>query len=66
MEINDLQWISIKDRLPNEFDIVLVTHDGVVEEGMIVGDNWMLQSDYPYDHSKNIVAWCPLRLRDSI
>lgn len=62
------EWISVKDRLPEVFDEVLVYYNGFIAvawretekiKNGIVGWHWNLQKYYP-ESLVNVTHWMPL------
>ena len=52
------EWISVKDRLPNPFESVLVFRDGKISIDYNEGNGW-----FAYDfNGKRVTHWMPLPL----
>ena len=50
------EWISVNDRLPNPFEIVLVFRDGKISIDYNEGNGW-----FAYDfNGKRVTHWMPL------
>lgn len=63
------KWIPVKERLPKEDDLVLVTVNGiynhitfsdVIELGELCSDGTWFIDGYPDWNNPNVVAWMPL------
>ena len=52
------EWISVKDRLPEGGEIVIIcTEKGFVYAGELIGDTWFLDND---SWTTNVTHWMPL------
>ena len=67
MAIKTLQedeWISASDRLPDKDELVLVTDSGSIEFGKLIdglfGDLWLIWLDSCWEEATKVTAWMPL------
>ena len=52
------EWISVKDRLPEDDEIVIIcTDENFIYAGELVGDTWFLDND---SWTATVTHWMPL------
>ena len=52
------EWISVKDRLPEKDEIVIIcTDDNFIYAGELIGDTWFLDND---SWTETVTHWMPL------
>ena len=52
------EWISVKDRLPEKDEIVIIcTDENFIYAGELVGDTWFLNND---SWTATVTHWMPL------
>ena len=52
------EWISVKDRLPEKDEIVIIcTDDNFIYAGELVGDTWFLDND---SWTATVTYWMPI------
>ena len=52
------EWISVKDRLPDDDEIVIIcTDENFIYAGELVGDTWFLDND---SWTATVTHWMPL------
>ena len=52
------EWISVKDRLPKEDEIVIICTDkNFIYAGELIGDTWFLDND---SWTETVTHWMPL------
>ena len=54
------QWISVKDRLPENSDTVLITHKGGVSFGWYNGRYWERGASTKHREIRTVSHWMPL------
>ena len=54
------EWISVKDRLPEKDEIVIIcTDENFIYAGELIGDTWFLDND---SWTATVTHWMPLPL----
>ena len=52
------EWISVKDRLPDDDEIVIIcTDENFIYAGELIGDTWFLDND---SWTATVTHWMPL------